>query len=176
MQASCHLFRLSILFAALLAPSAMWSQVKTCEISGLISDATGALIPGATITLAGADGREQTVSSDALGRYSFQQLAAGRYVLRVSAPAFSDARGLIVNAVSGHSITHNVQLQIAVVEQQVEVLAAPVIDTQPESNASAITLNGTALQAVSDDQDDLAQDLQLLAGPSTGPEGRRNFC
>src|SRR4029079_6514742 len=41
----------------------------------------------------------------------------------------------------------------------------------PSTNSSAIVLKGKDLDALSDDPDDLAADLQALAGPSAGPNG-----
>ena len=161
---------LCVSFFTLLAPGSLYSQAKAGAISGVVSDSTGALIPGAAITLAGPDTRDQPVTSDGLGRYSFSGLAAGRYALSVSAAGFKIAAGLIVNISPGQAFTRNVRLEIAVVEQQVEVLAGTVLDTEPSNNASALSISGSALQTVSDDPDDLAQDLQLLAGPSMGPE------
>ena len=104
-----------------------------------------------------------------------QRLAPGRYLMRVSAAGFSVRSGIIVDVRAGRSTTHNVQLEIAMVEQQVEILAGSVVDVDPSSNASALTLSGSALQTLSDDPDDLAQDLQMLAGPSTGPSAAENY-
>ena len=47
----------------------------------------------------------------------------------------------------------------------------PKVDIAAESNASALVLKDTDLQALSDDPEDLAADLQALAGPSAGPSG-----
>lgn len=174
-MSSCRRIRfapmLCVLFVSTLGSGSLYPQSKAGAISGVVSDSTGALIPGATILLEGPDGRDQSVTSDGLGHYSFSDLAAAQYGMSVSAPGFTVAAGLVVNVVSARAITRNVQLEIAVVEQQVEVLAGAVLDTEPSNNASALTLSGSALQTISDDPDDLAQDLQLLAGPSAGPEG-----
>lgn len=152
-------------------PMAMHAEAKPASISGAVADSTGALIPGAAVTVTGADGNEQTVTSDGLGHFIFLNLAPGPYVLRASAPGFSAVSGMAVNATAGHTTTLNITLVPAVVEQQVEVLAEAVVDIEPANNASAMTISGSALQTMSDDQDDLAQDLALLAGPSAGPEG-----
>lgn len=154
----------------LLLSGSLYSQSKTGAISGVVTDVTGALIPGAEITLTSPDGRQQLVTSDGLGHYNFSALAAGRYTISTTSPGFRPNKDLAVQ-VSGRAVTRNIQLEIAIVEQQVEVLAGSVLDTEPSNNASALTLKGSALQTISDDPDDLAQDLQLLAGPSAGPEG-----
>src|ERR1035438_5156677 len=53
--------------------------------------------------------------------------------------------------------------------------SAPALSTDSSSNASAVVLRGDDLQALSDDPDDLAADLQALAGPSAGPNGGSIF-
>jgi hypothetical protein len=57
----------------------------------------------------------------------------------------------------------------------VEASGAPTISTDSSNNASAVVLTGAALDALSDDPDDLAADLQALAGPSAGPSGGSIF-
>jgi hypothetical protein len=53
--------------------------------------------------------------------------------------------------------------------------SAPVLSTDSASNAGAVVLKGSDLYALSDDPDDLAADLQALAGPSAGPNGGSIF-
>ena len=45
------------------------------------------------------------------------------------------------------------------------------MDTSAENNATQMVLTGKDLDALSDDPDELADDLQALAGPSAGPNG-----
>ena len=49
------------------------------------------------------------------------------------------------------------------------------MSTDSSNNASALVLKGDDLAALSDDPDDLAADLQALAGPSAGPNGGSIF-
>ena len=64
-----------------------------------------------------------------------------------------------------------------VANQQVTVQenAGPSVSTDAASNASALVLRGDELQALSDDPNDLAADLQALAGPAAGPNGGSIF-
>ena len=60
------------------------------QLSGAILDPTGALVPGAIVTLrSDATGIEQSVTSDAYGHYQFLLVPAGRYSLSVKAAGFS---------------------------------------------------------------------------------------
>jgi len=114
-------------FASVLIHGAIYGQTRTASVSGVVSDSSGALIPGAAISMRGPDGAEQMMTSDGLGQFSFQRLAPGRYQMGVSATGFSVRSGIIVDVLAGRSTTYNVQLEIAVVEQQVEILAGSVV-------------------------------------------------
>jgi hypothetical protein len=71
----------------------------------------------------------------------------------------------------------DLQLKIAVAVQQVTVQSdtGPKVSTEASSNASALVISGTDLDALSDDPEDLMADLQALAGPSAGPSGGSMF-
>ena len=65
------------------------SAQNTAAIAGAIRDATGAVVPGATVTATHAATRaERSVVSDAEGRYQIAALPAGRYDVRVSLAGF----------------------------------------------------------------------------------------
>jgi hypothetical protein len=57
----------------------------------------------------------------------------------------------------------------------VQESSAAMLSTDSSGNASALVLRGDDLQALPDDPDDLAADLQALAGPSAGPSGGAIF-
>ena len=66
----------------------------------------------------------------------------------------------------------NVILQIAGVNQEVDVASeAAHVDISADDNTSSVTLDAKALDALSDDPDELEADLLALAGPSVGPNG-----
>lgn len=71
----------------------------------------------------------------------------------------------------------NLQLFITATQQQVKVEdnAGPGVSTEAANNASAVVLRGSDLDALSDNPDDLAADLQALAGPAAGPNGGSIF-
>lgn len=58
------------------------------RITGAVSDSTGALVPGAVVTLReeGKTAPNRTVNSDNEGRFTFTGLPAGEYTLDISAP------------------------------------------------------------------------------------------
>lgn len=157
------------LFVFLLT-SPVWAQTAT--LRGVVSDVTGAVVPGATVTLKGAAGAPRTATTSANGSYSFSGLLPGSYTVSASAPELSMQQPAKINLVAG-SQTLNLQLQVATTRQQVTVQenAGPTLSVSPENNASGLVLRGQDLDALSDDPEDLQSDLQALAGPSAGPNG-----
>lgn len=86
-------FALSLLFAVpvslVLAPASL-AQTNTTALSGIVTDATGALLPGATVTITNpANGLSQTVTTKSSGEYSFEQLKPATYQVTVNAPGFT---------------------------------------------------------------------------------------
>ena len=69
--------------------------------------------------------------------------------------------------------TLRLDLKIAMTQQQTTVQddAESGVSTESARNASALVLRGQDLQVLADDPEDLATDLQALAGPSAGPGG-----
>ncbi len=64
-------------------------------------------------------------------------------------------------------------MRLTLERQEVTVQAdvGPVVGTDPSQNASTMVLKDEALDALSDDPDDLQADLAALAGPAVGPNG-----
>jgi hypothetical protein len=75
------------------------------------------------------------------------------------------------------SQTLNLELKVAATTQEISVQEkqGPAVSTDPTANVGALVLRGDDLDALADDPDDLAADLQALAGPSAGPSGTAFF-
>jgi hypothetical protein len=161
--------RLRLLLLEIVACASLFPQ--TAGLQGRVTDPSGAVIPGAKVTLTSPSGSIRTASSGDSGLYSFTGLAPGDYTVQASAPnlAMQPAK---ISLRSGFE-TLDLQLLVQVTGQQVTVRenAAPAVNTEAANNASAVVLTGKDLQSLADDPDDLAADLQALAGPSAGPNG-----
>src|ERR1700678_1056156 len=74
----------------LLASSFVWAQTGTTSLRGIVSDAKGAVVAGATVTIADRqNGLSRTVKSDGQGEYQFAQLPPATYTLTVSGAGFA---------------------------------------------------------------------------------------
>ena len=78
----------------------------------------------------------------------------------------------MVTVSAGHATLQNLALSIAIEQQQVTVSDQGAgLDTSPDNNANAIVIKGKDLDALSDDPDQLQDELNALAGPAAGPNG-----
>ncbi|MGA8159604.1 MAG: carboxypeptidase regulatory-like domain-containing protein, partial [Acidobacteriaceae bacterium] len=142
-------------------------------IRGQVTDPTGAVIPNATVVVRDAAGKVAgKATSDNGGVYAIHGLATGRYSVTVTAQGFASysVPGVVVG--SGQLKNLNPALTIAVEKQEVQVQAEnTTIGTSPDQNANAVIIKGSDLNSLSDDPDELQNELQALAGPSAGPNG-----
>src|SRR5579871_89604 len=155
--------------------SALWGQGTTGGISGVITDQSGAMIPGLEVAITGTDNQGTLATSNEQGEFKFDGLAPGDYRLQVSADGFAPYAASGIHLGPGERVVHKIELALAVTAHAVTVADTAQVDVEPSNNASALVLNGGDLNALSDDPDDLAEDLQALAGPAAGPNGGEIF-
>ena len=161
----------SVVLILLLCATSIFAQSGTGGLKGRVSDETGALIVGATVTATDAAGKTKTAVTNNDGAYSLTGLAPGKYTLLVASTGFGNFENTEVEIAAGRAAELNVTLKITI-EQKVEVKANDSgVSTDPENNVGALTLRGTDLESLPDDPDDLAAALQALAGPAAGPNG-----
>jgi hypothetical protein len=139
---------------------------------GLVVDPDDALVPGATVTFTSSTGKAQVVTSGSDGTYTVRGLAAGTYIMTATAPGFGVFLKQGVKITAGANLALDINLAIADATQTVNVTADTVsLSVDPDSNASSTVISGAALEALSDDPDELQAELTALAGPSAGPNG-----
>jgi Carboxypeptidase regulatory-like domain/TonB-dependent Receptor Plug Domain len=117
------------------------------SVTGIVTDQTGAVLPGATATVTNGTGLTQTATANDHGEYSIGGLPAGTYSLTVSAPAFKNFRsdGLILSA--GQSLAIDATLEPAGTSTSVNVEGQKV--SQVETETSQIVGNITQKELVS---------------------------
>lgn len=145
-----------------------------CTLRGHVTDPTGALIPGAQITVTTAQGTQAVrATADSAGAYVVRGLAPGSYIVQAEFSGFSTFVSTPIPIEAGQTKNIDIKLALEQATQQVEVSAegGPTVSTEAGSNASAIVLKGKDLDALSDDPDELSNELSALAGPSAGPNG-----
>src|SRR5258708_9860452 len=134
-------FAIALLFCAALAGHA---QVTTGAIAGTVSDASGAVLPGAKIAILNEDtGIARSVLSDSGGRYSAPSLSVGKYKVTVNAEGFQSEVRSGIELTVGRSAVVDFQLSVGAVTETVEVSGeAPLVETT-QSSVSALVASKT---------------------------------
>ena len=147
---------------------------NAAAIRGQVADPSGAVIPGANVLVLTTEGKTAGKAvSDAGGVYIVRGLPPGTYSVTVTAQGFAAYRVPNIAVTAGQVRNLNPALQIQLQQQDVEVQAenTTTVSTSADANASAIVIKGEDLNALSDDPDELSNELQALAGPAAGPNG-----
>ncbi len=173
------IFTVALGFAGVRASAQASAQpAGNAVLRGHIVDPTGALIPGARVTVMAAAGTPvASATADAAGGYVVRGLAAGSYVIQASSEEFTPYVSAPIQVAAREVKTIDVKMSIASTQQQVEVTAegAPTLSTEADQNSSAVVIQGKDLQGLSDDPDELSNELTALAGPSAGPNGGQMY-
>ncbi|MGA6980366.1 MAG: carboxypeptidase-like regulatory domain-containing protein [Candidatus Sulfotelmatobacter sp.] len=104
--------------------STSWAQYTTARLGGMVTDPSGAVISGASITVRDlGTGYTQSTSTTAAGQYLFPSLPVGNYQVTVSMAGYTSyvQKGIVLSL--GQAATQNVQLQVGTVSQEVVVNA-----------------------------------------------------
>ena len=172
----CSRFTVWLLtFTVLLAtgtPRAL-GQSNEAEILGAVTDASGAAIPNAQLTLTNVDtGVARTTTVQADGQYRFSPVAPGTYRITVKAADFQTANitNLVINL--GASVTQNVTLKVGSSQETVEVTGEiPVIDVASNDVSGLIDQEQIATLPINTRQ---YLNLALLE-PGTSQDATRTF-
>ena len=159
---------LTVLFLAVL-PACAWPQTQLATIFGTITDASGAAIPGAQVTILNqSTGLKRSAFTDLAGQYRIAGLPLGDYSVRVEKRDFQTQVREGVALVSASEIMLNVSLSVGERQEKVAVGGdPPTIDTTTSSVSAAIperTIIGLPING-----DDLFNAVILEPGAAATP-------
>ncbi|MGB7600497.1 MAG: carboxypeptidase regulatory-like domain-containing protein, partial [Candidatus Sulfotelmatobacter sp.] len=126
---------------ALCCSSLMFAQtsIATGSIQGNVTDATGAVLPNAKITVTGPTGQTLHASSNAAGEYTFGALVPGVYQVRVEAKGFKTSQ-LSLNVKVDNAANGSIKLEIGQESTVVEVQASEVqVNTEQATVQGVLT-------------------------------------
>jgi hypothetical protein len=122
---------LALLAVALLASTASAQTIGSGTIDGRVVDATGAVLPGVTVTITNSEtGFARTVTTDENGRFRIPLLPAGPYALTVELAGFRTLRrdGLVLSVGAVQSLG-DLTIEVATVEEVITVTAeSPLVE------------------------------------------------
>ncbi len=138
-RGSAHVFILLFAVLCWAAPSAL-AQVKG-SFTGLVTDPTGAVIPGATVAATNeATNVSTSRKTNAEGLYTISDLQAGFYTLRAEAQGFKALINEHVELSVGYTQRVDFKLEVGSVTQAVTVEGqAPLVDTETNRLSELIT-------------------------------------
>ncbi|MFC6646301.1 carboxypeptidase regulatory-like domain-containing protein [Granulicella cerasi] len=139
-------------FGAVIASALMIAQVLYGNITGIVTDPSGAAIPGASVKIEDVNkGLVYTTTSGADGSYSFKDLTPGTFKVTVMATGFTTTEQKDIPVLANASARINAQLKVGGATQEVSVSTAPpVLQTESaESNYNISTEQMTELPTTS---------------------------
>jgi hypothetical protein len=132
------------------------AQFTTARLSGVVTDNSGGVIPGATVTVEElSTGYTQAVKTGAAGEYLFPSLPVGTYQFSAQMTGFSTYIQNGIMLAVGQAATQNVKLAVGAVTQRIEVTENSALVTTDSSTIGTVIdqkdvvglpLNGRAVQ------------------------------
>ena len=159
---------LSLLLLSTSVAAAQAVSATTGAINGRVTDNTGAILPGVTVTLASPSMMgTRTAITTAEGQYRFPAIPPGVYQLTYELSGFGTVRRDEIRVTLGFTATVNVELGVATLQESVTVTGeSPVVDTQ----STSISTNFDAKQLANLPS---ARDLWAILAESPGVQMNR---
>jgi outer membrane receptor protein involved in Fe transport len=119
------------------------AQTTTARMSGVVTDESGAVLPGATLTISNTDtGIVRTATSDSSGRYIVLQLPPGPYRVSTTLAGFDTLVREGIQLEVGQEAALNLSLRVGSVNEQVTVVG----------DAPLVNVTGSAVSGVVDEK------------------------
>jgi hypothetical protein len=158
---------------ALLLPSAGAQSLLSGDISGTVTDPTGAVVPTAKVELKSLDtgGSTQTATTNSDGGYRFSLLKPGRYSVKVSQPGFQTSDRTVDVGV-GQVTQANFTLVVGQPTQTIEVSeSAPLLNPEASNNTAFSAVEVALLPSAGGDITNIANTAPGVVVNPTGGYG-----
>ena len=171
---SCVRFTLLALMLALASTPAFAQATSTSSISGVVLDADGGAIPGATVTVKN-NATSVTVEavSNSTGQFSFPGLNAGMYTVTVSLTGFKTYVANELRVIAGQPAQVSAKLEVGALTETIEVKAKSEL-VQTQSTAVASTLTSEQLSELPLVSRNALYSIAMLPGVSASGNNLRN--
>lgn len=146
------------------------SQAGTADIVGTVADATGAVLPGATVTAKNLDtGLSRTQQTGSSGDFAFTLLPIGNYSVSIEANGFKMFTAPQITIATGDRARVDAAMQVGSVQQTVEVTGEVSAALQTDSATVGSLITTQATQDLPLNGRNIIQLAQLTPGASEGP-------
>src|SRR5260370_41878387 len=149
---------------ALITPNGHGQTLTTGQISGTVTDPSGAVVPRAQVTVSNTNtGIKRTTESSSDGYYLVPLLDPGTYVVNIAAKGFETVSREGITVAVSRSALVDFRLQIGAEEIKVTIsTAAPLIE--PSNPNTTTTFNATQLANIPNPGNDLTYVANLVPG------------
>lgn len=130
-----------VIAALLAAPLSGWAQQTTGNLRGVVTDESGAVLPGVTVTLRGrgVPGAPTSITNEQ-GIYRFPNLPPGTYDITVELAGFATSTQTGIPIALGGTADVPVQMKVSTQQETITVTAeAPVVDSASTQVATNYT-------------------------------------
>src|SRR5208282_4893584 len=169
---------LGLLLALALMPLGLMAQTQTTgDITGLVTDPSGAVVPNATVAVTDvARGSKLERHSNAQGEYRFSLLIPGAYTVNVTAAGFSTVEETATVSV-GQALTLDIKLELAAAgRQEVVVTTEAAANLQTDNPNLADTITETQITELPNPGNDISYIAQIAPGSTMNTQsGYGNF-
>jgi len=162
-------FSLRVVPALLLAALISAAHARAASVRGVVTDASGARVAGASVVLIQNGKVVTTALSGADGSYQLLTGAGGRFFLLVSAPTFRQLETPVFYAGRLDAVERNMVLEPEWVRQSIVVTATGTPTPQAQTSAATSVVGPTELA----ERMSLTDDLRLMPGTSVVQIGQR---
>jgi hypothetical protein len=163
------MFLTGLLLAALfISCLPAFAQNATGSIGGTVTDASGAIIPGAKIVLRNeGNGVTRESVSDSAGFFNFVAVYPGSYTVTINAAGFAPWEETGLPLSQGANLSANAVLKIGTSTTQVEVISAAEVPVPTDNGAASTTLNQHMITEMAIQGRDAAELIKIMPGMGT---------
>lgn len=130
----------TLALVALFAVAPASAQEQVGAIVGTVSDASGAVLPGATVEAVSAGGTRLSGTTNESGAYRFPRVPPGTYVVVGKLDGFNPAEVTDVSVRLGDTVTANITLEVGAVSETISVVGeAGQVDVKNSATATSIS-------------------------------------
>jgi outer membrane receptor protein involved in Fe transport len=154
---------------AVVASATAGAQVTTADIVGKVTDATGAVVPGAQVAVTNLGTNiARSVTGNETGDYVVNLLPVGRYSVRIEVPGFKVFTVAELTLVAGDRVRVDARMEVGQTSEAVSITAElPALQTDSSTLGTAIT--SKLVQDLPLNGRNYVQLAQLVPGVSPGP-------
>lgn len=152
----------------LVAMAAMATAQHLGTLQGVVSDPSGDVVVNAKIVITDKKGLEIKTKTNKSGVYTFNQLVAGSYKLRVDSKGFESFGSEEISIAKGQTRVFNISLKLKPIDEAVAIDADAASASEPNRNSPDIVLKEKEIENLPDDPDALEAALKALAPVGPG--------